>query len=170
MSSIPCQKAQTPVKVPKNAKAPAGMRFAGLQVIPQTGSKTISMNSAEEALIDSIKHRGCGIRAASYAVGPQSWLPEACVWLQTETGSHRLWVHSFAHCFDADKLTFASKLDADSWALGAARTIIDRALEQLKASVAATPAEFEKPLHSAWQLARRPILALRRLKNFRSSQ
>ena len=66
---------------------------------------------------------------------PQSWLPEACVWLETETGLRRLWVRSFAHCFDAEKLTFP-KLDADSWALGAARTIIDRALEQLKSSVA----------------------------------
>ena len=127
------------------------------------------MNSAEEVRIESIKHRGCGIRAASYAVGPQSWLPEACVWLQTETGMRRLWVHSFAHCFDADKLTFPSKLDADSWALGAARTIIDRALEQLKASVAPAAAQSTKSPAGRWRLVRNPLLALRRLKNFRSS-
>jgi hypothetical protein len=88
------------------------------------------MNSWREKVTDSIKHRGCGIRAASYPVGPQSWLPEASVWLETEFGLRRIWVRSFAHCFDADKLTFPSKLDADSWALGAARTIIDRAFEQ----------------------------------------
>lgn len=124
------------------------------------------MNSVD---VQSINHRGCGIRAASYAVGPQSWLPEACVWLDTESGLRRLWVHSFAHCFNAEKLTFPNKLDADSWALGAARTIIDRAKEHLMSSV--TEAQPE-PLHSprgAWQLARRPLLALRRLKYFRSS-
>ena len=128
------------------------------------------MNSAQEKLIHSIKHRGCGIRAASYPVGPQSWLPEACVWLQTEAGLRRLWVHSFAHCFDAEKLTFPNKLDADSWALGAARTIIDRALEQLKASVAPAAGQSSKPSAGAWRLVRNPLLALRRLKNFRSSQ
>jgi hypothetical protein len=127
------------------------------------------MISAEEMLIHSINHRGCGIRAASYAVGPQSWLPEACMWLETETGLRRLWVRSFAHCFDADKLTFPSKLDADSWALGAARTIIDRALEQLKSSVAPATAQSTQSTAGARRLVRNPLLALRRLKNFRSS-
>jgi hypothetical protein len=127
------------------------------------------MISAEEMLIHSINHRGCGIRAASYAVGPQSWLPEACMWLETEAGLRRLWVRSFAHCFDADKLTFPSKLDADSWALGAARTIIDRALEQLKSSVAPATTQSTQSPAGAWRLVRNPLLALRRLKNFRSS-
>jgi hypothetical protein len=115
-----------------------------------------------EDLSHSISHRGCGIRAASYPVAPERWLPEACVWLQTEVGQCRVWVHSFAHCFDAEKLTFPNKLDADGWALGAARTIIDRALEQLKSSVAqALPQPAEPPV-PAWQLA------LRRLTSFRS--
>ena len=127
------------------------------------------MNSAEKVLLHSIKHRGCGIRAASYSVGHQSWLPEACVSLKTETGLRRLWVHSFAHCFDAEKLTFPNKLDADSWALGAARTIIDRAFEQLTSAVASSAPEPPKSPASAWQLARRSIWALRRLKYFRSS-
>jgi hypothetical protein len=128
------------------------------------------MNSAEKIILHSIKHRGCGIRAASYSVGPQAWLPEACVWLQTETGRHRLWVHSFAHCFDAEKLTFPNKLDADSWALGAARTIIDRALEQWTAAIVPAAMEAAKaPPDSAWQLARYPMRLLARLKSFRSS-
>ena len=128
------------------------------------------MNLLEEVVVHPIKHRGCGIRAASYAVGPQSWLPEACVWLQTETGSHRLWVHSFAHCFDADKLTFPSKLDADSWALGAAQTIIDRALEQWTAATAPDASEtVETPPAAMWRLARYPLRVLARLKSFRSS-
>jgi hypothetical protein len=124
--------------------------------------------TTEALAIHSIQHRGCGIRAASYAIGPKSWLPEACVWLQTESGSHRLWVHSFAHCFDAEKLTFPSKLDADSWALVAARTIIDRALEQLTSLPAAI--EPVKSRANKWQLARNPLLAFRRLNCFRSSQ
>jgi hypothetical protein len=121
-----------------------------------------------EELVHSIKHRGCGIRAASYTVGPQSWLPEACVWLQTERGSHRLWVHSFAHCFDAEKLTFPNKIDADSWALGAARTIIDRAFDQLTSTVPVA-GEQAKSRGDLWRLARNPIQALRRFKYFRSS-
>ena len=126
--------------------------------------------TAEEVILHSIKHRGCGIRAASYPIGPKSWLPEACVWLQTEQGSHRLWVHSFAHCFDAEKLTFSNKLDADSWALGAAQTIIDRALEQLSSAVVATANESANSVSAARRLARRSIQALRRFKSFRSSQ
>ena len=122
-----------------------------------------------EELVHSIKHRGCGIRAASYTVGPQSWLPEACVWLQTERGSHRLWVHSFAHCFDAEKLTFPNKIDADSWALGAARTIIDRAFDQLTSTVPVA-GEQAKSRGDLWRLARNPIQALRRFKYFRSFQ
>jgi hypothetical protein len=123
-----------------------------------------------EQLSHSVNHRGCGIRAASYPVAPEKWLPEACVWLQTEAGLRRVWVRSFAHCFDAEKLTFANKLDADGWALGAARTIIDRALEQLAASIASVAAPLPQPSEAptkAWGFARHPLQALRRLKNSR---
>ncbi len=116
-----------------------------------------------------MRHRGCGIRAASYPVGPQSWLPEACVWMETENGLRKLWVRSFAHCFDADKLIFPNKLDADSWALGAARAIIDRALEQFSAAVVRATAEPERSPDSRGRLARSPMRLLDRLKHFRSS-
>jgi hypothetical protein len=92
------------------------------------------MDFDESLFSHTLEHRGCGIRAASYEVRPQSWLPEACVWLQTETGRRKLWVHSFAHCFASEELTFQSQFDADSWALLTARSIIDRALEHLNAS------------------------------------
>lgn len=128
------------------------------------------MNTWEEKVLDSIRHRGCGIQAASYPVGPQAWLPEACVWLQTEKGSLRLWVRSFAHCFDAEKLTFPNKLDADSWALSAARTIIDRALEQFSSAVRPAANETPGSIGVARRLARRSLQALRRFKSFRSSQ
>jgi hypothetical protein len=127
------------------------------------------MDLAEHSIPDSLQHRGCGIRAASFPVGPQSWLPEACVWLQTETGLHRLWVRSFAHCFDAEKLTFPNKFDADNWALRAAQAIIDRALEQLASAIAPMATEPAKSSSGMWQLARRPLMALGRLKRSRSS-
>jgi len=74
------------------------------------------------------EYRGCGIRAASYELRAQSWLPEACVWLHTEGGQRKMWIHSFAHCFAAEELTFQNKIAADHWALEAAKSIIDRAL------------------------------------------
>ena len=125
------------------------------------------VNSAEELILDSMKHRGCGIRAASYEIAPHSWLPEACVWLRTDGGLCRVWIHSFAHCFDAEKLTFGNKLDADHWALLAAKTIIDRALEELEIDHSSLPKEPVKPVTSFWRLARRPLLALDRFKYFR---
>lgn len=127
------------------------------------------MSFFEQSMPDSMQHRGCGIRAASYSVGPHSWLPEACVWLETETGLRRLWVRSFAHCFDAEKLTFPDKVAADSWAFGAAQAIIDRALEQITCAITPTATAPAKSPAGMWQLARRPILALGRLKRFRSS-
>ena len=50
-----------------------------------------------------------------------------------ETGARKIWVHSFAHCFAAEQLTFTNKLDADNWALVAAKSIIDRTFEQIDA-------------------------------------
>jgi hypothetical protein len=108
-----------------------------------------------------MQHRGCNIRAASYEVSRQSWLPEACVWLQTDTGLHKVWVHSFAHCFDAEKLTFPNKLDADNWALGAAKSIIDRALEQLQASTVMPQSEDSQYVSRIWDLKRHASAARR---------
>ena len=116
-------------------------------------------------LSHSIHHRGCGIRAASYSVGPESWLPEACVWLQTDSGLRRVWVHSFAHCFDAEKLTFANKVDADGWALIAAKIIIDRALEQVKLAVSTEAPHASKAAVRSWTLVL--CNALRALRQFR---
>ena len=88
------------------------------------------MDFEAELISQTLEHRGCGIRAASYEICPESWLPEACVWLQTETGQQKVWVHSFAHCFAAEDLMFSNQLEADSWALAAAKKIIDRALQE----------------------------------------
>ena len=125
------------------------------------------MTSAEELVLDCMKHRGCGVRAASYEVAPQSWLPEACVWLQTEHGLRRMWLHSFAHCLGAEKLTFNNKLDADHWALVAARTIVDRALDEAEELNASNPTELAKPKFTMWQFARRSIRGFGHFKMFR---
>jgi hypothetical protein len=127
------------------------------------------MMTAGQSVSGSLRHRGCGIRAASYSVGPQSWLPEACVWLETEAGLRKLWVRSFAHCFNAEKLTFPSKLDADSWALGAARAIIDRALEQLASAIVTSTADPAPSSRTKWRLTGSPLRLIERLKGRRSS-
>lgn len=91
------------------------------------------MEFDESLISNTLEHRGCGIRAASYEVAPTRWLPEACVWVHMDIGARKIWVHSFAHCFAAEQLTFSTKLDADCWALVTAKSIIDRAFEQLEA-------------------------------------
>ncbi len=126
------------------------------------------MKSAEELVIDSMKHRGCGIRAASYEIEPQAWLPEACVWLHTETGLRRVWIHSFAHCFDAEKLTFTNKVEADDWAVSAARAIVDRAFEKAESS-ALPRVGAAKSFSNMWELARFPNFARGCFKVFRSN-
>jgi hypothetical protein len=116
----------------------------------------------------TLEHRGCGIRAASYEIRPQSWLPEACVWLQTEAGNRKIWVHSFAHCFAAEDVTFPNRLDADSWALGAAKVIIDRALEMPKLPGLSHSEHRAPRLSRVLRLARYSMSKMRRFHNYRS--
>jgi hypothetical protein len=104
------------------------------------------MDFEVELISQTLEHRGCGIRAASYEICPESWLPEACVWLQTETGQQKVWVHSFAHCFAAEDLMFSNQLEADSWALAAAKKIIDRALEEDKPTTVLATAKSARAL------------------------
>jgi len=80
------------------------------------------------------EHRGCNIRVASYEVRPQTWIPEACVSLETDLGSRKLWVRSFAHCFASEHVTFGNRTEADHWALSAAQAIIDKALPEFNAA------------------------------------
>jgi len=112
------------------------------------------VNFAEELVVESMKHRDCGIRTASYEVAPQVWLPEACVWLQTDSGSRRVWIHSFAHCFDAEKLTFTNKFEADNWALSAAQAIVDRALDNAEFTTVARATKAAKPCARPRKLSR----------------
>jgi hypothetical protein len=126
------------------------------------------MDFDESLISHTLEHRGCGIRAASYEITPQSWLPEACVWLHTDVGHRKMWVHSFAHCFAAEELTFPSRLDADSWALGAARSIIDRAFEELNLPAVGYVPHRVRTFARVWKIARSSLSNLARLNRFGS--
>jgi hypothetical protein len=123
------------------------------------------MDFEAELISHTSEHRGCGIRAASYEIRPCSWLPEACVWLQTEGGRRKIWVHSFAHCFAAEDLTFSTQLDADCWALVAAKKIIDRALEEC--AMAALPARRARSLSRLWRVGNGSLFAFYRFRRRR---
>jgi hypothetical protein len=114
-------------------------------------------------LIRAKEHRGCGIRAASYSVGPHTWIPEACVSLQTDLGARRLWVNSFAHCFTTEIITFPNKIEADNWAINAARAIIDKAVPEFDQS-----RSLWLPRRSR-SMSRFFAVACRQLSSFRSS-
>jgi hypothetical protein len=94
-----------------------------------------NMNSGMDVFFAGMEHRGCNIRVASYEVCPQTWIPEACVSLNTDVGSRKLWVRSFAHCFASEHVTFNNRNEADHWALSAAQAIIDKALPEFNAAV-----------------------------------
>lgn len=126
--------------------------------------RRVSVEFDQSLISNTLEHRGCGIRAASYEVEPTRWLPEACVWVRLETGARKIWVHSFAHCFAAEQLTFTNKLDADSWAMVAAKSIIDRALGQLD-----SPGQIQKRSRAnhfsrLWSLTRRSLAVRNRSK------
>jgi hypothetical protein len=125
------------------------------------------MNLDASWIFRTQEHRGCGIREASYSVGPTSWVPEACVWLQTEDGWKRLWVNSFAHCFAAQDITFASQVEADHWAVLVARTIIDRTLTENNAPASLYASTSKRYFAKILGLARRPLSALGRIKDLR---
>lgn len=125
------------------------------------------MEFDESLISNTLEHRGCGIRAASYEVAPTRWLPEACVWVRMETGARKIWVHSFAHCFAAEQLTFGNKLDADNWALVAAKSIIDRAVEQLDSSTQTRAGPRAKGFSRIWGFTRRSLSTQKRFKQSR---
>lgn len=118
----------------------------------------------ENPINTTVGHRGCDIRVASYEVESARWLPEACMVVKTENGPRRIWVHSFAHCFAAEHLTFANKVDADNWALVAAKSIIDRAFEPLESLDKAKPRPEANYLSRAFELTRRSFVGLIRSK------
>lgn len=122
------------------------------------------MNNEAKLFFVTKEHRGCHIRVASYEVRPQTWIPEACVSLNTDLGSRKLWVRSFAHCFASENVTFDNRNEADHWALTAAQAIIDKALPEFSA---ATLPGFEFLTKCLWGLLRIARLPVRALDRFR---
>jgi hypothetical protein len=128
------------------------------------------MNIETGLIFRAKEHRGCGIRAASYRVGPQTWIPEACVSLQTDDGATRLWVRSFVHCFMSENVTFSNKIEADNWAFNAAEAIIDKALPEFE-----PPSSQREPLRASYvsrffAVARRRFPSFRRIQKFRRAE
>ena len=113
------------------------------------------------------EHRGCDIRAASYRVGPQTWIPEACVSLQTDDGATRVWVRSFAHCFMSENVTFSNKIEADNWAFNAAQTIIDKALPDFDPPPAPRVSLRTSRVSRFFALARWRFASFRQIRKFR---
>lgn len=122
------------------------------------------MNSEANAFFGTKEHRGCNIRVASYEVRPRTWIPEACVSLNTDLGSRKLWVRSFAHCFASENVTFKNQTEADDWALSAAKVIIDKALPEISATTLPSVELATKSLSAVLRIAR---LSVRALDHFR---
>ena len=128
----------------------------------------LSADFDSDLISRTLEYRGCGIRAASYEVQAQSWLPEACVWLCTEEGHRKIWVHSFSHCFAAEELTFRNQFDADRWAFDAAKSIIDRAFEAPQLPMVAGVSNRQYRLFGAFRAARSSVLKRKRSNHFPS--
>jgi hypothetical protein len=92
------------------------------------------MNS-DTSILRTQEYKGCGIRAASYKVGPEDWVPEACFWVHSKNGWTRMWVNSFAHVFEVHDLTFTTETDADTCAFNLARRLIDKTQHDLNSPI-----------------------------------
>jgi hypothetical protein len=105
------------------------------------------------------EYKGCGIRAASYKVGPRDWVPEACFWVHTQRGWTRMWINSFAHFFEFQNLTFPNETDADACAFRLARRLIDKTLPDLNLSISRSTATRAAYLSRILQIARQSLSA-----------
>ena len=126
-----------------------------------------SMSRETISIFRATEYKGCGIRAASYKAGPRDWVPEACFWLQTESGMRRLWVNSFAHCLATQELTLPNKIEADAWAFRLARSLIDRTLPEFEAVTEPSTLTRNACLEKMMRLARRPLSAYNMLRDYR---
>jgi hypothetical protein len=100
----------------------------------QENTREVSMSS-NASVVRTQQYKGCGIRAASYKIGPEDWVPEACFWVRSKNGWTRMWVNSFAHFFEVYDLTFTSETDADTCAFNLARRLIDKTQHDLNSPI-----------------------------------
>ncbi len=127
-----------------------------LERVPVESDKSLADNHLE--------YSGCGLRTASFEVEAGRWQPQASLLVQTDNGPRKIWLSSFAHCFGAENLTFPSRVDADLWALDAAKAIVDRASEKLEVNRNGQPAQDAGYFSRMLSLTRQSFLGLRRSK------
>lgn len=133
----------------------------------QSGLIVQTMPNETSFIFQMKEYRGCGIRPASYKVGPRDWVPEACFWLHTENGWRRLWINSFTHCLATSDLTFPNKIEADACAFTLARTLIDRTLPEFDAPESQARPSRRDYLSRIFKLARRPFAAYNTIRRYK---
>jgi hypothetical protein len=129
--------------------------LAAFKLSEQTGD----FMTADSSIARTQEYNGCGIRAASYKVGPRDWVPEACFWVHSKNGWTRMWVNSFAHVFDVQDQTFANESDADACAFRLARRLIDKTLPDLNLPIWRNGGMRAAYLSRILQIARRSLSA-----------
>ena len=88
------------------------------------------MDFDDHLISHTLEHRGCGIRAASYEVRPQSWLPEHA------SGSKPIGDTERSGCIALPivcrrRAHFSQPVRCRRWAMFAAKSVIDRAIEEV---------------------------------------
>jgi len=114
---------------------------------------------ADSSTLRTREYKGCGIRAASYKVGPRDWVPEACFWVHSKRGWTTMWVNSFAHFFDFQNQTFPNETDADACAFRLAQRLIDKTLPDLNLPIWRNRGMRAAYLSRILQIARRSLSA-----------
>ncbi|HEY6366965.1 MAG TPA: hypothetical protein VI585_19465 [Candidatus Binatia bacterium] len=113
--------------------------------------------SSDASVLRTQEYKGCGIRAASYKVGPEDWVPEACFWVHSKNGWTRMWVNSFAHFFEVYDLTFANETDADTCAFTLARRLIDKTQHDLNSPISLNTRRRAASILKMLQIARQSL-------------
>jgi hypothetical protein len=122
----------------------------------QENTREVSM-STNASVVRTQQYKGCGIRAASYKIGPEDWVPEACFWVRSKNGWTRMWVNSFAHFFEVYDLTFASETDADTCAFNLARRLIDKTQHDLNSPISLNTRRRAASILKMLQIARQSL-------------
>jgi hypothetical protein len=115
--------------------------------------------SSDASVLRTQEYKGCGICAASYKVGPEDWVPEACFWVHSKNGWTRMWVNSFAHFFEVHDLTFTNETDADTCAFNLARRLIDKTQADLNSPISLNTRRRAATILRMLQIARQSLSA-----------
>jgi hypothetical protein len=88
------------------------------------------MKNEPARLVRTSQYKGRPIRAASFQVGPEKWVSEACFWVYTEKGFTQLWTKSFEHLLGGEAPPFPSQKEADRYAFRLAELLIDKTVSK----------------------------------------